>query len=349
VSYLRNSISAKTRKGYARTVAAFRRWRSDNGKLPDELLTADDLISWVSLLADYGRLKASTIRRYVSALSTWFEENCHPDSLLPNPAAARQVWRVLKGIDRSQAEREQARPLAAAGDENAARPLLYTTLQKFPFGGSPRDSMHKAAAFLGVAGAFRPGELLGKAEFALRREQLTFFADAAGTEKIHPPGAGDVPRVLRVTLRCTKTSQMGAVVKWIKAADALAAMWKWFCDTADRDSRAFVFQLVPGGPQLSSFALTADLERRHRKAGLGDISYYGKSLRQGGASTLAVQGYSPADIAALGWSPDSKMWELYARDPAVQRQRAIARGDLMQPSLPPPGRVRDDSSPVDRR
>jgi hypothetical protein len=68
--------------------------------------------------------------------------------------------------------------------------------------------------------------------------------------------------------------------------------------------------------------------------GLGLLELTGKSWRMGGASSLALQGLEPADIAALGWAPDSHMWERYARDPQVQRQRAIARGVLMQPPRP---------------
>ena len=206
--------------------------------------------------------------------------------------------------------------------------------------------MLRAAAFLGVAGAFRPGELFGSGrerERALRREQVSFFSDSAGTVPLLSPDGGVSPRVLQVTLRLTKTSQMAPVVKLITAPDSVLAVWNWYCQTAERSPRDFLFQLAVGERPLSTYALSGDLSRRYALAGLGKFTYYGKSLRQGGASSLAVQGYSPGDIAALGWAPNSSMWEIYARDPAVQRQRALSRGSLMQPSLSPPVLLRSDS------
>ena len=142
---------------------------------------------------------------------------------------------------------------------------------------------------------------------------------------------------------------MAPVVKLITAPAAVSAVWSWFCHSAERSSRDLVFQLAIGERPLTTYALSGDLSRRHALAGLGKFTFYGKSLRQGGASSLAVQGHSPGDIAALGWAPDSKMWEIYARDPAVQRQRALSRSGLMQPPLPSPVRILSDSPSLSRR
>jgi hypothetical protein len=243
------------------------------------------------------------------------------------------VARLLNGIERAQAQRAQERPIGAD-----TQPLLYTTLQKLRFDtSSHRDLMIRAAAFLGIAAGLRPGELLGSThtpERALLREQLRFYADRAATIPMPSAGAGGVPAVMEVVLRLTKTSQLRQVVKLVTAADAIAAVWEWLA-AARRGPRDLIFQLRAGERRLTTFALTKDLERRHRKAGLGRAHFTGKSWRMGGASTLAIQGLDPADIAALGWAPDSSMWERYARDPAVQRQRAVARGDLMDPRRVP--------------
>jgi len=246
------------------------------------------------------------------------------------------VGRVLDGIEQAQAARAQARALSAAPDE--ASPLLYPTLQRMAF--SPhhaRDRMMKAAAYLAVSAGLRPSELLGSShakERALKREQLKFFVDQAGTVPVAAaPGGDAAPAVLELTLRITKTSQLRAVTKLVKAPAAVAAVWAWFAETQARGPSALLFQLLPGGAPLSTFALCREMERRHEQSGLGVIRLTGKSWRRGGASTLAMLGYEAGDIAALGWTPDSHQWKRYASDPLVRRQRAIARGGLMQPAV----------------
>jgi hypothetical protein len=217
-----------------------------------------------------------------------------------------------------------------------------------------RHRMCRAAAYLGVAAGLRPGELLGSSqapERALRRDQLRFFSDEAATLSLMLPVASQRPRVLEVMLRLTKTSQFAPVYKFVTAPDAVEAVWTWFAETHDRGSRATLFQLLPGADQLrlSTFALVRFLERPHAASGLGSLELTGKSWRMGGASSLALQGLEPADIAALGWAADSHMWERYARDPQVQRQRAIARGALMQPSRSRPVAAAAAEVPEPRR
>ena len=355
MSYLRDAIAPATRRAYATALAAFRQWRQQNGRLPDELLRTDDLVSWLSELADRGHLAATTLKTYAAALSTWYLETKHPDSREPNPASDPTVARVLKGIERHRARQQQARPLTPAA--GPGQPLLFPTLLKLSFSALvARDRMFQAAAYLGVGGGLRPGELLGSSkepERALRREQLSFFSDEAGTVAMHPQGggaeSGAVPRVLELTLRLTKTSQLGPVTKLISIPAVVDAVWRWICDTAERGPRAWLFQLASGEPCLSTFGLCKDLERRHAAAGLGPVHFTGKSWRRGGASTLSALGYEAGDIAALGWAADSKMWERYANDPQVRRQRAIVRGRLMQPAAaPPPGRLRGDLASAGR-
>ena len=160
--------------------------------------------------------------------------------------------------------------------------------------------------------------MLGSARYpdrALLREQFRFFSDDAGMHAVLPPGTAAPPRVMEIVLRKTKTTQFTPSMKIISAPAAVAAAWGWFCETANRSSRAVLFQLAPDGPPLSTFALVRDLQRRHLAAGLGAIHLTGKSWRMGGASTLAIQGAEPADIAALGWTPNSHQWARYGRDP----------------------------------
>jgi hypothetical protein len=326
--YMRAALAPGTQRAYATGIAAFRDWRLQKGRLPDELPTENEIGNWLAELGVAGQHTAGTLRTYCAAVGWWFTLCRRPGSAAPNPAADAGVKYILKGVERTQAQRAAERPLAP---DATSRPLLLPTLLKYAYADTPRDRMLRAAALLGVSGGLRPGELLGNRDKPpLRREQFAFYADGAATQPMRPPDTGAVPRVLQLTLRNTKTSQFRPVVKLITAPSALAAVWRWFCDTADRGPSADLFRLTPTSPLLSTFALTSDLQRRHRAANLGEVTYYGKSWRQGGAGTLAAQGIDAADIAALGWAPNSAQWERYARDPQVQRLRQVARADQME-------------------
>jgi hypothetical protein len=195
-----------------------------------------------------------------------------------------------------------------------------------------------AAAALGVAAALRPGELLGSPKLtdrALTLGQLAFYAnERALLQERQPmapaPGAA-TPTILELTLKATKTQQHQSTTKIVSASAAVAAVWRW-CLVRGASSPAAILFADRADVPLTTSDLCHDLMRRHRRAGLGEVFYSGKCMRRGGASTLAVQGIDDADIAALGWAPDSKMWERYAGDPAVQRARAVARASLMQPT-----------------
>lgn len=346
MSYLRNAVAPTTRKSYDGTVAAFRRWRAESNRPLDALPTANELISWVGELGDRGGLAASSIRGYVAAVGEWYTQLAHPDNTDPNPTRAAALRSVLNGIERAQFTQKR-------NSGGPARPLLYTTLQALAFEDTPRGRMRRAAAHLGVAGGFRPGELFVSASNRpLRRGQLQFYADAAGTVKMAAPDSGARALLLEVRLHATKTKQLGGVTKLISAPDAVGACWAWYCETAVRGPDAVLFQEGAEGRPLTSYALMQDLSRRMAKAGLGKARLTGKSLRQGGASTLAVQGRDEADIAALGWAPGSAAWKIYARDPQAQRQRAIQLSAQMQAALPPlpqPERVRGIPAAAGRR
>jgi hypothetical protein len=336
MKYMRAAIAKKTRLAYDSGVANFRAWRIRMKKLPDETLTANDLVNWMADLADGKKHSAATIKSYKAAVSNWYAENVHPDNMLPNPGTSGTVRKVLQGIERIQSEREQAQPLR---QKIQSEPLLYTTLQKLKFPNTPYARMYKAAAYLGVAAGLRPGELLGNAntpERALLREQVRFYSNTAGTVRMEPPGPGGaIPKLMEVILRVTKTIQFSQTEKLVQAPDAIAAVWTWSSETANRGPRTRLFQLNNKDERgVSIYALTKYLERIHVSSNLGHIKFTGKSFRQGGASTLAIQGYGPEEIAALGWAPGSKSWEIYANDPQVQRQRAIALSSQMQKSIP---------------
>ena len=352
MSYLRMAIAPTTRKTYDVGIAAFRQWREERGQAPDGLPTTNEIGCWLADCADKGGQRASTLRVYASAVSTWFAEMRHPDSREPNPAADPSIQRVLKGIQRQEVQRAVASVRRGRQKTADASELLLPTLLKFHFGESPRDCMFFAAACLAVTGGMRASELLGSKDYperALTRDQQSFFAGTADNlAPIEAPHGGAAapevtPVVLEVHLHVTKTTQMSGVTKVIAAPRVVAAVWRWICVSAEHAAGDLLFQLEGRAP-LTTGALTKDLERRHAAAGLGQVRYTGKSWRRGGAATLAALGYDAAAIAALGWAEDSAMWERYVRDPQVRRVRAVVRGGLMEP-----GRNQGEAAVADRR
>jgi hypothetical protein len=316
-------------------VQRFREWRCEHGRYPDAALTADDACTWLAELADRGAHKASTLVTYAAALSNWFDtEQRHPDNVRPNPMSSPSVRRLLAGIANAQAQREQERPLDE--QQTGSTPLTLPSLRLYTFDISqPRDRMYRAAAYLGVCLALRISELLGSSlhpERAIRTEQLAFFTDAAALTPLPVDSTTTaVPIVLQLVLRATKTQHLAPTVKVCAVAEAVQAVWQWAreCHTAGRPLSARLFQLQDRLP-ISSYALMKFLQRRHQAAGLGAARFTGKSLRRGGASTLAAAGVDEEHIARLGWGLNSSVWKRYANEHGVQRQRAIQQSRLME-------------------
>lgn len=283
------------------------------------------MCTWAASLADSG-LRSSTLSVYTSALHTRHEEEAHPDGDQRNPLDSVQLKRVLKGIANAQLHRPSRHPPSA--------PLLFSTLLQLPFNESERDRMLFAAAALGISATLRPSELLGSSRHpdrALTLGQIDFFSDSRGTRVFPPHGS---PAHLSVRLHCTKTHKKGET-KYVSTPRAVAAVWTWIATY--RTGAEFLpseWVFCRGQTKLTSYALTKDMERRHKRAGLGEVHFTGKCFRKGGASTLAAQGIDAADIASLGWAPNSPMWQVYADDPAVKLHRALQLSSRMQVKPP---------------
>ena len=267
---------------------------------------------------------AATLSVYVSALSSTYIEECHPDDTRPNPMSSPTLRRMLKGIAAVKA----TLPLAASPQ---SAPLTFDQAMKFQYSDSEQDCMLRAAIRFAVAATLRPSELLGSRDLperALRRHQVVFYADAGGTQRLEPSSftLALSPHFLILTLLRTKTQPKGTT-KVVSAHAAVAALWQWYCITADRPSDSLLF--FNRERALTTWALLADVRRRAALVGLGHLFFTGKCARRGGASTLAMQGIDAEDIAAQGWSLDSSQWKRYADDPAVQLQRQIAVNQRM--------------------
>ena len=345
---MRASLAPGTRATYATAVALFRRWRTSRALLPDAPITAYDCALWLTHLALTTRLTAATLGVYLSALSTTWEEERHPDDeSRSNPTRAPVVRRVLKGIANERAVRHREAP---PPDRTPA--LTYDVLSAYQYDThTRRDVMLRAAAMLGVAAALRPSELLGSPRYperALTCGQLTFFADEMCTRVLSPASlVSGVPRALKLRLHITKTSQLVSVEKVVSLLPAVAAVWRW-CRHRGAAARAPLFHC--DGRALNTNMLVGDLNRRHRATALLPLvsPYTGKCLRSGGAGTLAMQGAPGADIAALGWAPDSNQWEVYASDPRVQHARRVVMNRLMQHRSPSSGEATAAAAPSRR-
>lgn len=302
----------------------FRQWRRDNGLPPDAPITASHACRWLSELADLGGRCAATLAVYVSALSSTYIEECHPDDTRPNPMSSQTLRRLLKGIAAVKA----TMPVASSPQ---SAPLTFDLAMKFVYTDGKQDTMHRAAIRLAVAATLRPSELLGSRDLperALRRHQVVFYSDAGGTQRLEPGGSTLTltPHFLILTLLRTKTQPKGTT-KVVSARAAVTALWQWYCATSDRLPDTLLF--TNRGRPLTTWALLADVRRRAAAVGLGHIFFTGKCARRGGASTLAMQGIDAEDIAAQGWTLDSSQWKRYADDPAVQLQRQIAVNQRM--------------------
>ena len=327
--YIRRAIAPTTRGTYDSVERSYRDFAASvSAGLRDAPIRADLACEYLAQMADRGQHNASTIAVHKSALHTIAEEQAHIAA--PNPLDAPKVKRLLAGIAADRAALEQSR--RAANPQNA--PLTFDLVRALRprYEGSQHGRMTFALVALAVAGCSRLSELLGSAKYPerrLRARQIAFYADAEGRIAVAPsPGArADTPHHLELRLDITKTDQgRRGTVKVISAQTAVDAMWRHLCDGAQRGDEA-VFGKV------STTALVRSVRAELTAIGRADIAAQtgGRSFRRGAASTLSAMGADDADIAALGWAPNSTVGRShYANDPGVQRARALAINAQME-------------------
>lgn len=240
------------------------------------------------------------------------------------------VRRLLDGIANDKAQRESARRRSKPSSAALTFDLVLRMRANHTLT-APSDAMRFAAVALAVAACLRPSELLGSASHparALRADQLTFYADLECLRAVLPSdAAAAAPAHCAVTLEVSKTDQKRrGKVRLVAAPAAVQALWSWArLRSAPGTQRLFALN----GQPLSQFALLSHVRKHLRLLG-ADLFVTGKCYRRGGASTLSMQGIAASDIAISGWAPNSRMWELYASDPRVQRARQLATNRAMQ-------------------
>lgn len=327
--YIRRAIAPTTRCTYDSVERSYRDFAASvSVSLRDAPIRADVVCEYLAQMADRGQHNASTIAVHKSALHTIAEEQAHIAA--PNPLDAPKVKRLLAGIAADRAALEQSR--RAANPQNAPLTLDLVRALRPRYEGSQHGRMLYALVALAVAGCSRLSELLGSAKYPerrLRTRQIAFYADAEGRVAVEPASGSraDTPHHLELRLDITKTDQgRRGTVKVISAQTAVEAVWRHLCDGGQRSDDA-VFGKV------STTALVRSVREELTAIGRADIAAQtgGRSFRRGAASTLSAMGADDADIAALGWAPNSTVGRShYANDPGVQRARALAINAQME-------------------
>jgi hypothetical protein len=205
-----------------------------------------------------------------------------------------------------------------------------------------------AAASLAVATALRPSELLGSAKLrdrTLRRNQLQFFVDPAGSQRLQPPSSL-TPHHCALILNISKTNQRGTPKpRYIGIPDVVRLLWTWYnkqlslfpqqgssSHPSPCDLELF---MLPGRRPLRTRPLLSFVQDQLALIGYRFGSKLtGKTFRIGGASSLAALGAPAEDIRTLGgWAPSSETWRTYA-SPASHRARALLTQQNLQRQAP---------------
>lgn len=322
--YLVHAIAPETRHTYRTAVDHWRSYSESRGWCPDDPVTSLRAEEWLAGLADGGRHKASTIRTYKAALSTYHEER----STAPNPLKSDRISRLLAGIKNSLADNAALTQHKPAKPKTPGVTMAMVRLLEAQFNrGSTREVMMLGAIALATAAALRPNELLGTPRLrrALATNQLCFF-DSLDQPLSHIDHGGVVPDHCTVTLRISKTNQGGKDEEiQIAAPVAVRAIWAWRLirhpDSENGRHGAELFRMR-SAESLKMSALLGFTRQSLRDIGQGDLPLTGKCFRIGGTSTLAERGASDADLRKLGrWR--TSMWTAYA-DPASQKKRDLS-------------------------
>lgn len=293
--------------------------------------------SWMAWLATRGRLKASTIDAYSSAVSTWHKFGTMSDVIDIGTSTAVAIVRA--GIHKS------LKPAENAARERAAdlTPAVLSQIVASAPGTGSRAVMLIAAASVGVYGCLRANELLGSHQHrdrALSLSSVSFWADASGLRRVFPGkdtrAVGPIPHHFSSHLGVTKADQEGANKDHeVAARPAVEALWNWLhlrTELRAPGSNDRIFIEPHNGWKLLSMAeLCRQLSAWAKAAGITPCDFKGKSFRRGGARGMMEAGAQGPDIMRAGrWSSD-RMPALYA-GPEAMRIRQLQISKAMAPA-----------------
>jgi len=256
-TYAERSLTASTRRGYARDLSAFRTWCQARGvaALPAEPQT---LAAYLADLALTDR--PATIGRKLAAIAA-----AHRDAGLESPTEHGMAKRTLAGIRREK---------GTAPHQKSA--LLVDDLRKIvaPLGTSLLDRRDRALLLLGFAAALRRSELVG-----LRAQDVRFEEEG-----------------LVLILRRSKTNQEGRLETIAVAYGSepttcpVRAVRGWLAAAGILDGPLFC-GLTPARRPTSDGPcdrmVAHVVKRRCRAVGMDPSEVAGHSLRRGFATAAA--------------------------------------------------------------
>lgn len=276
--FIRESLSANTRKAYRADLAHFTDW---GGVLP---ATADIVARY---LADHAEILAPpSLARRVATLSKVHEANGWP-----NPSHSEIVRATMRGIKRVKGTaQDQARPLL--------REDLFILLDALK--DDTRALRDRALLLIGWAGGFRSSELVGLdlADVEEVREGLVLHLRRSKTDQT---GQG---RKIGVPIGRTRHCPVAALSDWL---DALSAGFGPIFRPVDRHGNVQPDRLRPD-------AVSTILRNRLANAGIKPDGYSGHSLRAGLATSAIKAGVPTYKVRAQTGHASDQMLSRYVRE-----------------------------------
>ncbi len=276
--FIRESLSANTRKAYRADLAHFSDW---GGVLP----ASADLVA--RYLADHAdTLAPSSLARRVATLSKLHEANGWP-----NPCRSEIVRATMRGIKRVKGTaQDQARPLL--------REDLFILLDGL--GNDARGKRDRALLLIGWAGGFRSSELVGldMADIEEVREGLVLHLRRSKTDQT---GQG---RKIGIPLGRTRHCPVTALSAWLGVLNKDEGP---IFRPVDRHGN-----VRPN--RLRSDAVSTILRDRLAGAGIDPEGYSGHSLRAGLATSAIKAGVPSFKVRAQTGHASDLMLSRYVRD-----------------------------------
>jgi hypothetical protein len=284
----------------------------------DRPLTVMMIVGFVVWIVSLGGWAVSTAKRWKTAVRSM----CVDLGLDVNPFKSPLLRRVLRGLERKHPSKKRPPKL----------PITTTILHRFlllVIMVEPHEFVMFAVACVGVYGMFRASDLVyrGSTYTLLERRDVTWSGrDALLNLRSSKHDYFDRGEAVRLHSNNFATSP----VHWL---------WRAFNLAPNKASNAPMFQNMDGSPitykQLQSF-----LERIARAVGLSPRGVSTRSLRIGGATTLAAIRVPVYTLKAMGrWK--SLSYQLYTQLTEGATQRAFDEmGQLGQlPSSTPFGHL----------
>ena len=276
--FIRESLSANTRKAYRADLAHFTDW---GGSLP---ATADLVARYLADQAD--TLAPSSLARRVATLS-----KVHQANAWPNPCRSEIVRATMRGIKRVKGTaQEQARPLL--------REDLFILLDALR--DDARGKRDRALLLIGWAGGFRSSELVGLdlADIEEVRDGLVLHLRRSKTDQT---GQG---RKIGIPLGRTRHCPVVSLSAWLRV---LASEEGPIFRPVDRHGNV-------QSDRLRSDAVSTILRNRLAISGIDPEGYSGHSLRAGLATSAIKAGVPTYKVRAQTGHATDLMLSRYVRD-----------------------------------